>query len=290
MKKIMSKITLLVLIPVGLSLLLSACCEECCGPSIEVGVPTPGYTLNDMQMWTWSDILQFPASPDVIVTGNQLTALRPYLAQGKVTNFSDVEVRGVTVVFYWGSFGAFDKGTPIGAVSVDIPARATVVVRSPWTFLMSYQEKQHMCLAMRVFHSCDTDLKNNSCYHNYLTIVLPNIGRPFAIPFTVDLDNYRGLVHFNIEAPDGVDAKVLKDVMPTGTVDSLEMVNSIRQYTIKQGSPEQLSLLIQTDSSVIKPGDEFEIIVTVVQDEMKISSFVVHATVSKEMEINNKMP
>jgi hypothetical protein len=210
------KIITVSMVTLWLLLALPGCCKKCCSPSIEVGICEPpgeayscGGCGSNMEIWTWDPITLFPANPNIQVTSYQLKPLRPYLPKVKVTNYSDVEVRGVTVAFYWASFGFFDRGTPIGAVGVDLLPKGSQWVNGPWSFVLGEQEERHICMAARVFHPCDTELKNNSCWRNFLIIILPWPLEIFEVPFMADFKEDTGPMKIEIDAPEGIRVRVV---------------------------------------------------------------------------------
>lgn len=264
---------------ISLVLLLSfmGCCERCCSPSIEVSVSTP------IEVWTWDPITKFPRNPNVQITGFTLESLRPYLARVKVTNHSDVEVRGATVVFYWAGFGLFDSGTPIGAVAVDLPKRNFEWVRSPWSFTLGEKQQYHLCLAARVFHPCDTNLKNNRCWRNFLVAVLAwPLPKMYAYPFVVDFSKLDGRLTLKIEAPDGIRAHVVPKELPEGAIDSMRGTKAIEQLVVRRGIPQNLSLVIENIGADFKPGDTFDVTVRGMQNDKEVSSFTVRFQVGKQ--------
>jgi hypothetical protein len=264
--------TLLVLLPA-----FTGCCQRCCSPSIEVSVSRP------IELWTWDPITKFPREPNIKVTSSTLKSLRPYLARVKVTNHSDVAVRGATVVFYWAGFGLFDKGTPIGAVAVDLPKRNSEWVRSPWSFTLGETREYHLCLAARVFHPCDTNLQNNRCWRNFLVAVLPwPWPKLYAYPFVVDLAEHEGRIAFEVEAPDGVRARVIRKQVPEGPIDTLRGTEAVEHIVVERGVPQDMSLVIENVGADFKPGDTFDVTVTGTQNGQEVSSFTVRFQVGRE--------
>lgn len=275
---------------ISLVLLISfmGCCEECCSPSIEVGVIKPGagalshYQPGMIEMWTWDPITKFPRNPNLKLTDLKLDPLRPYLAKAKVTNYSDVEVRGVTVAFYWASFGLFDRGTPIGAVAVDLPPNSTRLVSSPWSFTLGEKDAYSLCLSVRVFHPCDRQLENNYCYKNFIVAVLPWPWKIHAYPFVVDFSELEGRVEFRVEAPDGIQARVVPKPIRGEAVPGLENMRAIKDLVVERGIPHELSLVIENQGAAFNRGDTFDVTVTALQQNREVSSFTVNFKVGQD--------
>lgn len=265
----------------------TGCCKECCSPSIEVGMIKPNagalshYQPNKIQMWTWEPRTKFPQNPNKQITGSQLESSRPYLSKAEVTNYSDVDVNGVTVAFYWASFGLFDKGTPIGAVAVDLPANSSKWVSSPWTFTLGEKNIYSLCLTTRVFHPCDTQLENNYCYRNFAIVVLPWPWKIYAYPFTVDFSEHGGRMALQIEAPDGIRASV-REQIGEGAVDSLGGTKAVKEFDVKRGVPQNLSLVIENVGADFKRGDTFDVTLRGMQNDREVSSFTVRFQVGAE--------
>ena len=279
------------LITLGLLLALPGCCKKCCSPSIEVGLcEPPGNPQwgclgcgNKMEIWTWDPITLFPSKPNVQFTGYQLKVLRPYLPKVEVTNYSDVEVRGVTVAFYWASFGFFDRGTPIGAVGVDLPPNSSEWVRGPWSFVLGTHEERHICLAARIFHPCDTELGNNYCWRNFLIVLIPWPLEIYEVPFRVDFQKIEGDIKIQINAPEGIRARVVARQAYVEAADPAQQkeIKGLANVKVKKGVPQELSLLIENAGAEYKEGDTFDITANAVQNGEMVSSFTVQCKVGK---------
>lgn len=284
----MKNITIIVLVILcsGLVLSFSGCCKRCCSPSVEVGVLDRGakhhYCPDKIEMWTWDPITSFPRNPNQKLTSWDLQPLRPYLAKAQVTNFSDVEVRGVTVAFYWASFGLFDWGTPIGAVGVDIPPKSSQLVSSPWCFTLSEAKVGHLCLAVRVFHPCDTDLLNNYCYVNFRILVLREPWKLYVVPFTVDFRDVRGALKLEVEVTDPrARARIVAEALQEGAPPQPIDVKSIQKYDVKPGIPQDLSLVIENVGGGFKPGESFDVTVSAIHQDGTVASFTVSCEIGR---------
>ena len=207
---------------IALGMLLSSAGCRCCCPSIDVGLSRDPLTVH-----TWKNPGQFPRSPNVLVTGSKLERGRPYLAQATVTNYSDVPVRGATVVFSWAGFGwtpwcckgghwGRNPGTPIGAVAVDLPKTGSVVARSPAFFIPFGKDPVHTCLFARVYHPCDKRCSNNIRQRNLDWVLLPSKWKYFVLPFIADFPEIEGRVAYKIQPPQGVRAYVVREPHPRG--------------------------------------------------------------------------
>jgi hypothetical protein len=256
-----------------------ACCKEPCSSSVEIGMHPPNSWANGnkIKLLTWEPITLFPRHTNKEVTGFYLEALRPYLPKAEVTNYSDVEVRGITVVFYWASFGLFDRGTPIGAVAVDLPPKTSKWVRGPWSFILSEGPKFGLCLSVRVFHPCDTNLENNDLWRNWLIVAIDWPLKAWIIPFVVDFTELEGPLSLKIDAPDGINAYVIPKSLPMGEISptKLQGFKAIKDLRVQREIPQELSLVIENTGARFKPGDSFNINVAAMQDGKEVSNFTV---------------
>lgn len=283
------KIVVLSVMVLALAFAVTDCCKKCCSPSIEVGFCPPGATWGcgscpDFQLWTWNPITWFPRSPNLDVTGNPIQALRPHLIKVRVNNYSDVPVRGTTVVFYWASLGFFDCGTPIGAVAVDLEANGSRMVHSPWCFTLGATGgpifKPKICIGVRVFHPCDKDLRNNRCWMN---LFIQKIFWPFKvyiIPFVVDFKELDGDLTFKIDTPAGIRARIVGEELNEGPVEEMPVVKALSKLTVKQGVPMTHSLVVTNEGANFKPGDTFDVTVRALQQNKEVSSFTVQFKVN----------
>lgn len=283
MKKLLIIISLFVLCLFS----FTSCCKKCCSPSIEVGLSDPGeisHYCKNFEIWTWEPITLFPRNPNIKISGSELQPLRPYLAKAMVTNYSDEEVRGVTVVFYWASFGLFDQGTPIGAVAVDLPANSSEWVSSPWSFTLGETKAYHLCLSVRVFHPCDTELKNNYCWRNLLILRIPWPFKFYAMPFIADFSKFDGRLALKIAAPEGIRAHIVPKPFPIGELDTLEEIKVIKELDVRRGVPQELSLVIENVGADFNLGDTFDVKVVAIQEDIEVSSFTVRFEISEKQQ------
>jgi hypothetical protein len=278
MMKSLKIIALSVLI-LALVFSVTNCCVKCCSPSIEVGLCDPAqirHGCSDFQILTWDPITRFPRNPNVLVSGSSLQALRPYLFKTKVTNFSDVDVRGVTVVYYWAAFGLFDRGTPIGAVGVDLKANESKWVRSPWSFALKSASANHLCVSVRVFHPCDKVLDNNYCWRNLQIIRLKWPLEFYMVPFVVNFREFEGKLRFEINAPNGIDVRIIdKTIEKKGVVETIPAAKTLDSMTVKANVTKELSLLVINKGADYKSGDKFKVTVRAYKGKKETSSFTV---------------
>jgi len=262
---------------ISLIFLVSGCCKRCCSPSIEVGVLKPGdtqhYQPNKIQIWTWSPLTNFPSNPNIQVMGNQLLPLRPYLPKVEVTNFSNVEARAVSVTFYWANFGLFDIGTPIGSVAVDLPANKSSWVNGPAAVTLGNRNMYHICLSARVFHPCDTDLRNNYCFKNFQIIVLPWPWKIYVVPFTIDFRELAGRIVLKVEPSDPrIVAHITPDSTMEGSKTEIPTRNFIDKVDVVAGKAGNYSLILENTGD-LKLGETFEITVSADQNDKTVASF-----------------
>jgi hypothetical protein len=290
--KLVKGITLITLslITLGLLMTLSGCGKECCCPSVEVGLCEPpghpnwfwgcGGCGTNMQIWTWDPITRFPRNPNVNATGSALIPGRPYLAKVKVNNYSNVQVRGVDVGFYWASFGWFDRGTPIGSVGVDLPPNGSKWVSGPPS--MVFRETNRICLWARIFHPCDTRLRNNWCLKNLwiANIVWPLL-KPFVVNFVADFQMEDRELKIEIIAPRGINARVVPRQVTEEEVDpaKLKEIKGLAKVNVKKGVPQEFSLVIENVDAQYKEGDTFDITANALQNGEVVSSFTVQCKV-----------
>lgn len=245
-------------------------CVRCCRPTIDVGVSCAKF-----KMLTWNPVARYPQSPNVTVSGSNIEGGQPYLAEVTVVNNSPVEVRGATVVFAWANFGHFDRGTPIGAVAVDVPPKQEVRVRSPGTLPLSAVGKKHVCLSARVHHPCDSNAANNICFRNFTIVGLPWPWKYFVVPFATDFADADGGVTYRIEAPRGVRARVVRDRLPRGPAEELKAVRAVEKLAVQPGVPQELALVVENMGADFNPGDTFEVKVTALREQREINSFTI---------------
>ncbi len=275
------KIVVLSVMVLALTFAVTDCCKKCCSPSIEVGFckePPPHRQCGctGFRLLTWQPITLFPRHTDLDVTGTPLQPLRPYLMKVKVTNFSNVPVRGVMAAFYWASFGLFDRGTPIGSVGVDLKANETKYVRSPWSFVLGGGTiGTSICYSVRVFHPCDTNLRNNYCFINLkiLHIIWPF--KYFVVPITVDFRELDGDLTFKIDTPPGIGARIVSEELNEGPVEEMPVVKALTKLTVKQGVPMTHSLVVTNEGANYKPGDTFDVTVRAFKNDSEVCSFTV---------------
>lgn len=269
-------------------LLIFTCCRErCCCPSVEVGLEAySSGCCKDFQIWTWDPITNFPINPNKnLPLSSKLQPLRPYLFKTRVTNYSDVEVRGVTVVFYWTEFGLSDVGTPIGAVAVDLPERSSRWVSSPWSFILGEKkDSTKICPTVRVFHPCDTDSNNNYCLYNFYVIDTLKISWIYyAVPFVVDFRELSGNIKLKIESPDQrARALVFPRPLQEGPLPELPGINPIEEFPVEAGIPQDFSLVVENIGKDFKKGDTFDVNVRAIHEGQEISSFIVRYQVGEE--------
>jgi hypothetical protein len=289
-KTLLAKILILVVLLCGTAYLLTGCCQKCCSPSIEVGLINVGdtghYHPDKISLFTWNPVSSFPANPTVPVSYPfVIDPLKPYLFKANITNFSDVEVRGVTVVFAWASFGLSDHGTPIGSVAVDLPASSSKWVNSPWTTIpFESGVSQHICIFAQTFHPCDTDLINNWCYNNVDILTIDNCLTPHYLPFTVDMTAIDGALNLTINKPANVDVKIVRAPLEKQMkMDVKQIINidALKEINVQRDVPQDMYLIVDCSKSNYKPGDVFDITVTGTQKEKVISSFVIKAQILK---------
>ncbi|UCD38276.1 MAG: hypothetical protein JSW54_02000 [Fidelibacterota bacterium] len=225
------------------------------------------------EVWTWDPITRFPRDPNKQVVGSYLQTSQPYLFKAMVHNYSDVEVRGVNVVFYWASFGLFDRGTPIGAVAVDLPPDTSQLVSSPWSFVLGDADSSSVCLSVRIFHPCDTELGNNHCWRNLCIVALPWPWEFYVTPFVADFTTLEGRLTLKVEAPLGIRASVVPKLLPRREVKSMEGIKTIDALDIKRGVPQDLALVIENVGAEFARGDTFEVTVSAMHNEREVSSF-----------------
>jgi len=271
-------------------LLTAGCIPKPCSPSIEVKAIDPNadgtywhHQPAKIKIMTWNPVTLFPQPPKVEVPGYEHEPFRPYLAKVEVTNESDVEVRGVTVVFYGSDFGLVDySSTPFGAVAVDLPPKSTKWVNCPWFFALPEEENKHLCVMYRIFHPCDTNLENNWATRNigffgYATLVYQ------VAPFVVDFAEYDGAITFDFETPEGISAEVVRGKLTEGPSEVAPKGETVREMKVKPGEPEELYLVIKNEGAKFKPGETFDVTVKAVGKEKEVvSEFTVRYEVGEE--------
>jgi|GEM_PF-1949539 len=272
-------------------LLTAGCIPKPCSSSIEVKAidPEPDgsyhhYRSDKTKIKTWDPVWKFPRNPNKDVTGYVLEPFRPYLARVEVTNESDVEVRGVTVVFYASAFGLFDySSTPFGAVAADIPAESTVWVNCPWFFMLPEEETKHLCVTYRIFHPCDTILENNWCSRNLVIYVVPQLFVYHVTPFVVDFVEFDGAVTLETEIEkEGISAEVVRGDLIEGPAETAPKAETLREMKVKPGEPEDLYLVIKNEGAKLKPGETFDVTVKAMAEKRVISEFTVQYEVGEE--------
>ncbi len=284
------KVIILSVMVLALAFAVNGCCTKCCSPSIEVGIcaPPPSTPIpcdnlqSKFQLWTWNPITNFPGNTIVpVLPPGIILPLTPYLPKVEVTNYSNVEVRGVTVVFYWAAFGLFDYGTPIGAVGVDFLPNESKWVRGPWSFVVggnSTSEPHHICLAARVFHPCDTWLTNNYAWANFGIVSLSPFWKIHEVPFNAGFQRATGPIELKIDAPKGIRAWVVP--LQEGNIENIEKTG-LTKLDVKQDINQELSLIIENAGANDKEGDTFDVTVSALQKEELISSFTVRFKIGK---------
>jgi len=273
----MKRLTVVILsvIAMMLSFAVEDCYAECCTPCIEVSVCRPPAGCQGIEIWTWNPITSFPQNPNIHVPGNNIQSMHPYLFKAWVKNESNVEVHGVQVVFYWASWGLFDTGTPIGSVAVDLAPNQSRLVSSPWTFDLN---PEHICVGVRIFHPCDKNLTNNYCQMNLNIVKVKSPVGNVIVPFTMDFNEIEGQVDLKIEAPRGIEVKI---VPRRGMDMTIKYENSNMNMAVKPGFVKEYSLVIKNAGAKFKPGDSFDVTVKAFHKGEEISSFTVRAEVTK---------
>ena len=257
-----------------------SCCKKCCSPSIEVGLfekasdycPQCG---NLMLLYTWSDakLMEFPTTADQLLTSNTIKTWRPHVAKVKVTNFSDISVRAINVEFMWASPGIVSTGTPVGTVCLDLDAKKSGWVVSPPFIAFSPlfgATDRHCCLGVRIFHPCDSDLDNNRCWKNLTLIVIPWPWKYYVVPFFVNLPEFKGRLDFKIDAPPGINVKVVKEDLKAGAMDKMSDVSGIKEAMLREGEEMKYNLVIENAGADLKSGDTFDVVVQGITAEGKI--------------------
>ena len=259
---------------------IMGCCKKCCSPSVEVGLfENPSAYCPQcgdlMLLYTWSDarLMQFPITADQLLTSNTVKTWRPHVAKVKVTNFSDVSVRAINVEFMWSSPGIVSTGTPVGTVCLDLDAKKSDWVVSPPFVAFSPlfgADDRHCCLGVRIFHPCDTDLDNNRCWKNLTLVVIPWPWKYYVVPFFVNLPEFKGKLDFKVDAPPGIDVKVVQKDLKAGTMDKMPDLSGIKEVILQEREEIKYQLVIGNAGADFKSGDTFDVVVQGVTSEGKI--------------------
>ena len=273
------KVIILSVIALALCFTVADCYAGCCEPCIEVSVcnpPCPG--CNPIEVWTWDPVSLFPQNPNLQILGSNIQANRPYLFKAWVKNNSNVEVHGVQVVFYLASWGLFDTGTPIGSVAVDLLPNQSRLVSGPPT---SNLNPAHVCVGVRIFHPCDKNPGNNYCQRNLNILKIKHPFGVFAVPFKMDFNEIEGQLDFKIEAPAGIEAKIVTRELQRETGMALTEEKGITNLLVKPGFVKQCTLVIRNVGAKFKLGDTFDVTVSAFHKSELISSFTVKAEITK---------
>jgi hypothetical protein len=290
MKKILLLKILIVIVGLcGAAYFFTGCCsQKCCSPSIEVGVIPPNapynhYTYSNIRLWTWDPITRYPQSPNIEILGYSIDAFKPYLVETQVQNFSDVAVRDVAVGFYWAYAGWFDTGVPIGVTSVNLTPKQIKWVRSPTTVPLSGPNPFDMCLAVRIFHPCDTDTENNWFWKNFTIrrIILANKVAVFT--FTVDFNEFEGRLTYKVDTKADVQTYIMPRVFENEmiTAKDVEGVKSMPFIEVKKGVPQKLSLVVDYSKMNLKVGDTFDVTAIAMDGDKEVNQFTVQFKVEK---------
>jgi len=273
------KVIMLSVMVLALAFAVTNCSTKCCSPCMEVSVCTPPcLSCNSIEVWTWNPVNSFPQNPNLQISGCNIEANRPYLFKAWVKNNSNIEVRGVQVVFYWASWGLFDTGTPIGSVAVDLLPNQLRLVSGPPT---SDLYPAHICVGVRIFHPCDKNLSNNYCQRN-LNIV--NSAYPFkavAVPFKMDYNEINGLLNFKIEAPADINASIIPRELRKEEAVELKEERVVTELAVEPGFVQQCTLLIRNVGAMFNPGDKFDVTVKAFYKDKLISSFTVRVEITQ---------
>lgn len=273
------KVIIVSVIALALCFAVSGCCG--CKPSIDVSVcKPPCQGCPAIEVLTWEPITKFPESPNIQDNSGILQSYRPYLFRALVKNESNVWVRGVQVVFYWASWGLFDynTGTPIGSVAADLAPNQSTWVRGPWSFVLN---PATICVTVRIFHPCDKNLSNNFCFRNFCIQTMKYPFTALALPFTMDFSALEGQLDFKIDAPKGIDARILAREVQEEEAMALKEEKGTMNMAVKPGFVRKCTLVITNVGADYQPGDSFDVTVSAFQQDKLISSFTVKVEITK---------
>ncbi len=282
-------ITIIIAIVIVIGIIIIVRPKQCCCPSIEIGIfkPRQGnishYMPGKFHTMSWTNPLtEFPAQPtEILGSYQQLKPLWPYLPQVEVTNFSNVDVRGATVVFQWFAFGLFDEGIPIGSVAADIPANTTRWVTGP--YFITPAGVPHVCFYAHIFHPCDKEYNNNYAHTNYDIVNISSKDSSFSFPFHVGFQQIKGEVLIKVEKPAEIETRIIPTkALPKGGMLVKNELKNIDKLDVSPGFSGEYSLVVFRGERFRK-GDAFDVSVSAVQKDNEISKFVIHCVVDTTM-------